>query len=179
MTCIVGVEFKGQVYLAGDKQGTGWNGKSNYSQPKVFKNGHAIFGFCASYRYGQLLETALRGIIEPANRKDIYPWLCRTFIPEFKKVLDDGGCDEKEGNFLMGLKGQLWEVQNDMSVLRTVDGYAAIGSGEEYARGAFGYALKNDKPLDHDEMKKLLGEVINMTSVHCPSVGKKADICII
>lgn len=79
----------------------------------------------------------------------------------------------------MGLKGQLWEVQNDMSVLRTVDGYAAIGSGEEYARGAFGYALKNDKPLDHDEMKKLLGEVINMTSVHCPSVGKKADICII
>lgn len=36
---------------------------------------------------------------------------------------------------LMGINGELWELQSDFSILRTKNGYASVGSGCEVAKG--------------------------------------------
>lgn len=174
MTCIIGVEFEDKVYLAGDKQGTSWNGKGTYSRPKVFKKGGAIFGYCASYRYGQLLETAIDDVIPPS--RDTYEWLCKSFVPHVRKVMQDNGYEDKDSFCLIGINGELWQLQGEYSVLRSVDGYDSVGSGEEYALGALGYTLTHTPPDTDQELRKVIRNTMTIVSSHCPSVGGKADI---
>jgi len=176
MTCIVGLEFEGKVYLAGDNQGTGFNNKSIHTQPKVFEKGGAIFGFTSTYRWGQILEHCLRDVIEPADINKTYDWLVQTLVPTIMKECKASEYDEKSRNCLIGVNGQLWQLQSDWSVLRSVDGFTAAGSGYEYARGAMSYALKNHPPRTDSEVRALLDDVILVTGRNCPSVGTTATI---
>jgi ATP-dependent protease HslVU (ClpYQ) peptidase subunit len=145
MTCIVGFEYADRVYIGGDLQGTGYNNKVVHHQPKVFVRNGVAFGYTTSYRFGQLLEHALPDPIVPDKVEEVYPWLIKVLVPAIKTVLKDNDY-EGGGNCLIGVKGQLWELQNDYSVLRSVNGYAAVGSGYEYANGAM-YAHLPSKPL--------------------------------
>lgn len=176
MTCIVGLEFEGKVYLAGDNQGTGFNNKLIHTQPKVFEKGGAIFGFTSTYRWGQILEHCLTDVIEPADVNKTYNWLVQTLVPTIMKECKACDYDSKSRTCLIGINGQLWQLQDDWSVLRSIDGYSAIGSGCEYARGAISYALKNHHPRTEAEVKSLLDDVMLVTGSHCPSVGTTATI---
>jgi ATP-dependent protease HslVU (ClpYQ) peptidase subunit len=150
MTCIVGLEHEGRVYLAGDTQGTGGNYKARYTEPKVFMRGSVGFGYTSSYRFGQILEYILPEPVVPNDKKDIPKWLIGTLIPDIKKALKDSGYDEG-GTCLIAVKGTLWELHDDFCVLRPSCGYSAVGSGHEYAKGAMfmslGYLEKDPSTL--------------------------------
>lgn len=174
MTCIIGLEFEGKVYLAGDKLGSnGWR-KSEYSEPrKIFENGDAIFGYTSTFRWGQLLEFGLKDIIAPDDTSKMQRWLVTVVVPKIRNMLEDVKYDVKASgaNALIGIKGQLWEYQDDHSVIRSVNGYAAVGSGESFANAAMAYALQYDKPTNETEVKSLLQNVMKVVSHHCASVG--------
>ena len=181
MTCIVGIEKGGRVYLAGDIQGTGGNSKVVHTQPKVYKVGDMVVGFSGSYRFGQIIENYLKDPFVPDKNASVYKWLVQAVVPQIIEILDDHGyygSDDEEGstgivggNCLIGVRDELWELQDDFSLLRSTRGYMAIGSGCEYALAATEALRTRVKSPD-----KLLKDVLSITSIHCPSVGKDAVV---
>ncbi len=150
MTCIVGYEDNGKVYIGGDSLGsTNWTMTVRADQ-KVFKNGPMLFGFTSSYRMGQILNHSLV-IPEQSSKQSDYNYLCTTFIDAVMAALIDkkyakvnDGC-ATGGYFLLGYKGCLYKIESDFQVGKTVDPYDSCGSGEHHAKGAM--AILNDMKI--------------------------------
>lgn len=180
MTCIVGVEYKNTVLIGGDIQGTGRNNKIIHTHPKVFSRNGVVFGFTSSYRFGQLIEHTLEEPIIPDSIDDIYRWLTLVLVPKLQTSMKNGwytdGGTPLGGNCLIGIKNQLWELQSDWSVIRSVKGYAAVGSGCEYAMGSM-FAMMHDKPpktrAEHINLVKI---AIMAAGTFSPSVGTESTI---
>lgn len=146
MTCIVGLEEDGVVYIGGDSAGvdSGW-GLTVRADEKVFireRSGDPwIFGFCGSFRMGQLLRYTLE-LPEPETGDDLYEFMVTKFVDAVRFCLTNGGAlyskngREEGGTFLVGYRGQLFCVEEDMQVGRSVAPFVAIGCGDHLATGA-------------------------------------------
>jgi ATP-dependent protease HslVU (ClpYQ) peptidase subunit len=145
LTCIVGLEDKGSVWIGADSCGIGGWDIRERQDPKVFRlidNKKAVLGFTTSFRMGQLLMYE-KGIIPKKNNyKDAHHLMVSGVIPNIRKVFMDGGFTtiesnvESGGSFLLGYEGELWTIYNDFQVGRNICGYEAMGSGAEYAIGS-------------------------------------------
>lgn len=175
MTCIVGIEFQNKVMLAGDIQGTGWNNKVVHTQSKVFNKNGVVFGYTTSYRFGQLLEHGLANPVIPERDDEIYRWLITVLIPDIKHILKSNEW-EGGGNCLIGVRGQLWELQNDYSVLRSVKGYASVGSGYEYALGSLMTSIEHTKLQTKDDYEIAIKRAIEVAGTFSPTVGMTSTV---
>jgi len=156
VTCIVGIEQDGAVYIGGDSAGIEEDSLAicRRADEKVFVNdtGEFIMGFCGSFRVGQLLRYALEPP-EQSLKKDDMAYLVTDFVDAVRAVQRDKGSLSKENEleeldaaFLVGYKGRLYTVESDFQVGRPVESYAAVGCGAQIALGAL-YALQ-DTGLD-------------------------------
>lgn len=144
MTCIIGLEEEGRIYIGGDSASVkGWEVRK-LAYPKVFVNGPFIIGYTTSFRMGQLLQYKLK-LDEPKNRNagdDGYKFIATKFIDAVRKCLREGGFTKVEnnteegGSFLVGYRKNIYEIASDFQVNRLSDGLYAIGSGASYALGA-------------------------------------------
>lgn len=140
MTCIVGVQHQGRVFIGGDSAGVAGYSISVRSDVKVFRNGPYVMGFCGSFRMGQLLHHAFDAPKPAAKRLDRF--MVTTFVDEARQCLYTGGfltiknSEETGGLFLVGVAGQLFQIDSDFQVGRLNDGYTAIGCGEDLALGS-------------------------------------------
>lgn len=140
MTCIVGLVDQGKVYLGGDSAGVaGWS-LTVRADSKVYSNGPYILGFTSSFRMGQLLRYAFDPPTPPAD--DLDRFMATTFIDAVRQCLQMGGYAKKDsereegGVFLVGVAGRLFEIHSDYQVGESVDGFSAIGCGDELALGS-------------------------------------------
>lgn len=153
MTCVVGLTEGNRVYLAADSLGSGNGVKQQYKTPKLqiltvlqvdeLQNStiQLGIGYTTSYRMGDILRHILKppkiGISEDENE-----YLVSKFIPELINCFDDHSYTKSKdgvktgGYFLVGLRGRLFLVQDDFSVLEPSSGYTSIGSGQEFALGS-------------------------------------------
>lgn len=177
MTCIVGMEHGDTVFIGGDIQGTGWNNKVVHTQPKTFTKNGVIFGYTTSYRFGQLIEHMIIDPVVPHEENEVYRWLITVLVPNIKKTMKDADWD-KGGNCLIGVKNQLWELQDDWSVLRTRNGYASVGSGYEYANGSLFTSVTSGRmlPGSRDDVVDALRMAVRAAGTFSPSVGETATI---
>lgn len=144
MTCIVGIEYDGKVYLGGDSAAVaGWDTQIQEA-PKVFKLGDFVMGYTSSFRMGQLLQY---DFTPPQNEcEDDMTYMVKHFVPALRDLMKTGGFmtvkdnREEAGAFLVGYRGKLYSIQNDFSVMRYVDRfdgtdycYNAVGVGAPYA----------------------------------------------
>lgn len=150
MTCIVGLEHEGKVYIGGDSAGVaGWS-LSVRSDGKVFKSGEFVMGFTSSFRMGQLLRHKL-SVAEQPSKMGADKFMCTWFIDAVRTCLKDGGYatvnnnSEEGGTFLVGYRGLLYYVGGDFQVGRAACGYNAVGCGSEIALGAM-FASDGLKP---------------------------------
>lgn len=150
MTCIASIIDKnGDIYMGSDSAGTA----ANFSQclradEKIFINGEFIFGIAGSFRMGQLL----RYEFEPPKfygDVDLYKYMVKIFIKEVRECLKDGGFANKkdeveriEGQFLVGFKGNLFIIEGDYQVGKSMDNFDSVGSGESIALGSL-YSTKD------------------------------------
>lgn len=141
MTCIVGIEENGIVYIGGDSAGVGGLDLSVRSDEKVFKNGECLFGFTSSFRMGQLLRFSF-SVPSRAENTDDYKFLVTTFIDAVRQCLKTGGYastesgTERGGTFLLGYRGKLYKVDSDYQVGRSQNGFEACGCGAQVAQGS-------------------------------------------
>jgi ATP-dependent protease HslVU (ClpYQ) peptidase subunit len=140
MTAIVGLVVGNDVHIGGDSAGVAGHRLNVRADTKVFRRGPYLFGFTTSFRMGQLIRYAL-DVPEPAERK-LDAFMATTFIDALRDCLKKGGWARKEndreegGDFLVGLRGNLYTIYEDYQVAKAADGFAAVGSGAEVALGA-------------------------------------------
>jgi len=143
MTCIVGLVDNGKVYMGADSAGTnGWLHQTIRLDAKMFKVEDFLIGGCGSFRMLQLLHYKLR----PPKRypdADIMKFMVADFVESVRTCLREGGFthikennEEIDGSFLVGYQGRLFEIECDLQVGESVDGYNGIGSGGMIALGS-------------------------------------------
>lgn len=152
MTCIAAVKHKGKVVIGGDSAGVDRSlGLQLRADVKVFTrtddNGVEWgFGFTSSFRMGQVLRYKLE-LPEVAPKKDVLEFMVERFVEAVRKAMREAGCMHKEneveegGNFLVGFKGELFEVQSDFQVAQPLHPFAACGCGADLALGALAASL--------------------------------------
>ena len=142
MTVILGAVDKNKIYMGCDSQVTWGNSKGIVKGLKVFKKKNMIFGVCGSPRIIQLLNFSLNIPEHPKKFTD-YAYMGSVFIDAVRDCLKDGGFSkidnntETGGNFLVGYNGKIYDIDYNYSITYFDTDYAAIGSGEEIAVGAF------------------------------------------
>jgi ATP-dependent protease HslVU (ClpYQ) peptidase subunit len=143
MTCIVGITQDNIVTIGGDSAGVGGYSLQLRADTKVFRTGNYVMGFTTSFRMGQLLRYG--DLPDPPTAEenwDLDRFMATTFVDAVRKILTDGGFlksssgVETGGTFLVGVRGALYEVHSDFQIARTMDGYGAVGCGDDLALGA-------------------------------------------
>jgi len=140
VTCIVGLECDGQVFIGADSMAaSGWDARETLLH-KVFHRGEFLIGYTTSFRMGQLLEHRLE-VAEQGDEDDM-AYMVATFVEAVRELFKDNGFSkidsnqEEGGIFLVGYRGRLYNVCSDFQVNRFSDGFAACGCGEAYALAA-------------------------------------------
>ena len=167
MTCITGMVRNGHVYMAGDLMGSnGFTGKV-YPDSKVFVNGDFIIGYTSSFRMGQILEwnwnQPLRqeGICDREYMQlNVVESLRETFAAFGYGV--KGGLEDIGGNFLIGYKDKLYEMQNNFSLL-SIEDYAAVGSGSYHAEAILHLLYENEEVHPFEIMETAIGTAAHFT----------------
>jgi len=142
MTCIIGYEHKGKVYIGGDSAGVSRYDMRIIVNSKVFRNGPIICGFTSSFRMGQILQYSFS--VPKQGRESDHKYLCTKFIDKLikcftnKKFAKEENNEVTGGTFMLGYKGKLYRVESDFNITRIDLGYEACGCGEDYAMGAMG-----------------------------------------
>lgn len=154
MTAIVGLEYDGGVVIGGDAAITWpYHLRVESVEPKVWQVGEWVLGTCGSCRIGDLLRHALTPPHPPIDDADIDKFLRTQFADAVRDVLVDSGTvysknaleEMSESDFLFGLRGKLYSMQADFSIIRSAGGYFATGCGMDLAMGAM-HATAGLKP---------------------------------
>lgn len=141
MTCIVGLVHEGAVWIGGDSAGVAGLSLTVRKDAKVFRNGEFLIGVSASFRVGQLLHHAFTP--PPLGEgADIERYMVTGFVDAVRECLKAGGHAERDndnesgGNFLVGVRGRLFRIEEDYQVAETHLPFTAIGCGRDLAKGA-------------------------------------------
>lgn len=179
MTCIVAMECQdGNAIIAGDYCAS--NGFTYYAveQPKIFRHSGMIFGYTSTFRFGQIIEHSLddNRLYPPEDASKTYEWLVRVFIPKLKTTLSKEDYSSG-GNAIVVVNGQVWEIQNDFSVIRNSAGIASVGSGVYHATAIMiGELMDLQRKPSVEEAKNIVRKAYQVTA-HCvTSVSEKHNI---
>lgn len=143
MTCIVGLEKNGAVWMGGDSAGTAGNMNQRIrADKKVFIKDGLIIGFCGSFRMGDLLKHTL-AIPDTSGVEDPDKYMVNQFVDALRDCLETEnkkggltGHDRLSPSILVGFRGRLYNVESDYQCGRPEDGYDSVGSGSSVAVGA-------------------------------------------
>jgi hypothetical protein len=141
MTAIAGIVQDGKVWIGGDSAGVGGMSIETRTDPKVFCNGEHVFGYTDSFRLGQILEFEFS---PPAAIEGEHgmAYMVRQFVPAVKEAFRYGGYnsnhdgEDRGGTFLVGYRGQLYQVAADYQVGRVRQPYHACGCGSDLVLGS-------------------------------------------
>jgi ATP-dependent protease HslVU (ClpYQ) peptidase subunit len=161
MTCIVGLEYAGHVWMGADSVSiAGWD-RNVSAMPKLFTlwsefEDHRqrvpfLVGCGGSPRIAQILQHHVR--IPPPDTTNDVAYLVQSFIEPVRNAIKDFGAaavenaTESAGNtrFLLGYNSRVYLVDSDFQLTRFTNGMAAIGVGDSYAMGAM-LAMKTKDP---------------------------------
>lgn len=173
MTCIVGLERRGTVWIGGDSAGTASNMHQRVRKdPKVFIKGEFIIGFCGSFRMGDLLKHTLV-LPEPQADGDDTAYMVNEFVNAVRTCLQEenkkGGEEKLDPYFLVGYRGKLYNVQGDYQVGQPAAGFDAVGSGADIAIGAMHASTGSWNPRKRIQ-RALEASALNNAAVRPPYV---------
>lgn len=172
MTCIVGLVNDGCVYMAGDSAGVADTRCTIRNDPKIFKKDGMLYGFSGSFRFGQIVRYEFKLPKKPASKTE-HEFLCTTFANKLRALLErrgalsdfEGTDDTGDGNLLIGWHGKLYKLDRDFQIGESADGYDAIGSGDDVAKGAV-FALRGGPMAP----KEVLTKALEAATYHCTTV---------
>jgi ATP-dependent protease HslVU (ClpYQ) peptidase subunit len=174
MTCIVGIAHEGKVFMGGDSCGSSYNWQQ-VGNPKVFVvDGKFLIGCTTSFRMIDLLRFELKVEDQKTDMSDD-EFIRTVFIRAVRACFKEHGWLEKEsgknegGNFLVGYKGTLYEVQDDFSVLNSPKEGMSVGSGTSAARGSL-YTTREEKDAEARVTKALEAAEAVATGVRAPFI---------
>ena len=183
MTCIVGFCNEKTMVMGGDSAAVGGLELTIRKDPKVFSlkqiNGpNLLVGFTSSFRMGQLLMT-MEVPQDESNGEKPFEFMIKKFIPEVRAILKKGGFttikenEEIGGSFLVGYRGNIFNIENDFQVGYPASPYYAVGCGAPYALGAMDILIKTNLK-DYELMVKTA-----LAVAECRSAGVRRPFNIL
>jgi len=152
MTCIIGYLDRktNDIFMGSDSAGVDAYFMQKRLDEKVFIKDGMIFGFCGSFRMGQILRYSFK-IPEKEKSMDDYEYLCGIFIDSLIECFKDKGFAvinnnevTTEGSFLVGFNGSLYQIGNDFQVAKHMYDFDSVGSAGTIALGALSILEKLD-----------------------------------
>lgn len=144
MTCIVGIEHEGAVWVGGDACAIADDRDFCLSSsPKVFIKGRMIFGFSGGFREHHVLQYRLQ-IPEHPTGMACEEYLCTLFVDAVRDscrsagimIVREGVEQLNDAAVIIGYMGKLRVLESTFGLVHNIRGYEAIGCGSKYARGA-------------------------------------------
>lgn len=171
MTCIVALKHKNKIYMGADTYGSnGYTGSSYISNPKCFITDEFIIGCTTSFRIIDLLRYELHvPKVHDDEHNDPDKFMRTHFIKAVRKCLKDNGFitinnnKESAGNFLVGYRGNIYEILNDFAVLNKPEYGSSVGSGELAACGSL-WTTRNMKMKPTERIKAALESAVAVNS---------------
>jgi ATP-dependent protease HslVU (ClpYQ) peptidase subunit len=149
MTCIAGVVARGAVHLGGDSIAIGGYAMDVRTTPKVWRRGWFVIGCAGSLRAADVLRYRFAPTPPPADPSfDLHRYMATDFVDALRDVLKAHGvlavennAEEVQAELLVGARGRLFTIDDDLQVGESEHAFAAIGCGRDLAMGAL-YATK-------------------------------------
>lgn len=146
MTTIIGIEYDDKSVVIADSRVTGDDGRI-YSHPvmrKISSRGSLLIagaGEVAPCDIAQNIWTP--PAFTAKDKKDAYRYMVAKAMPSLRKCLTDNGYnfeeDKKDGmrfQFLIAVGGEMFDIDEELTVMKSDDKLYSIGSGGPYALGA-------------------------------------------
>lgn len=149
MTTIIGVQYDDRAVIIADNQVTDDSGRI-YRHPqmaKISKRGNLLVAGSGEVSPCDIAQHIwIPPKITIKDKQDVYHFMITKVMPSLRKCLTDNGYDfnedtdkSKDGprfRFLISCCGELFDVDDTLSVIRDETGFYAVGSGDSYALGA-------------------------------------------
>lgn len=146
MTAIVAVrdERRKVIYVGADSLASNGLQCSRVSDPKIFTKGEFTIAYAGSFRSGQVIAYRFQPTPLPKAHGRLLPYMVNEFGDALRESLGKAGRIRKEMEqesawpleFLVAVRGRIFAIQEDFSVLEPSAGYAAAGSGESFCIGS-------------------------------------------
>ena len=148
MTTIIGIQYDDYCALYADSLVTDDTGRK-WSHPEMVKlseRGAFIIGGSGEVSPCDITQHVwVPPTLTPKDKKDVYHFMISKAMPSLRKCLKENGYNFDENqednsgprfSFLMAVNGQLFEVGDELEVMRSADGFYGVGSGASIALGA-------------------------------------------
>lgn len=138
MTTIVGIQQDDGIVLAADALTTSNDRPyTSKAQPKIVDNNGYLIACAGMSMACDVVQHLWKA---PAQKEShTYKHIVGTVVPSLRHALHTNDVTFKDDDslqILLALKGWLFQIESDFSVLMRTDGLYAIGSGSAYAIGA-------------------------------------------
>jgi ATP-dependent protease HslVU (ClpYQ) peptidase subunit len=162
MTTIIGVQYNDKCVIAADNQVTSDGGRK-YNHPdmkKIAQRGAFLIAGSGEVQPCDVVQHMWNPPkVTLKDAEDIYHFMIVKAMPSLRKCLTDNGYEFNEGksegksddarfNFIMAINGELFDIADDLSVIRSADGIYGVGSGSSYAIGALHAGAKPQKAIE-------------------------------
>lgn len=174
MTCIVGIEHQGKVWMGADSAYSDGRlqGLLAADSPKIWRAGAHVVGVAGSARVADILRFQMTWPEPPA--RGLLGYVVRFVVPKIRTALRRGGRMQQEHDhqggygaeggdvsnmaIMLAVNGKLFTIEDDFQVNHARGGYDAIGSGEPVALGAL-HASKGLEPRSRLKMALVAAEM--------------------
>jgi len=145
MTTIIGLEYKDRCFIVADSQTTDESGRI-YTHPEVEKisaNGSFLIAGSGETLPCDIAQHIWESPIpSKQDKEDLYRFMIKKAMPSLRKCMTENGYnfdeDTKETRFqfIIAVGGEIFDVDQELSISKSADGVYAAGSGAPYALGA-------------------------------------------
>ena len=145
MTTIIGLEHKDRCFIVADSQTTDEGGRI-YTHPEVEKitaNGSFLIAGSGETLPCDIAQHIWESPIPTKqDKEDLYRFMIRKAMPSLRKCMTENGYNFDEDNkemrfqFIIAVGGEIFDVDQELSISKSADGVYAAGSGAAYALGA-------------------------------------------
>jgi ATP-dependent protease HslVU (ClpYQ) peptidase subunit len=146
VTTIIGIEYSDRSVLVADSRVTDDAGRiyAHKAMKKISQRGALLIAGAGEVAPCDIAQNIWNPPQFTAkDKKDVYRYMITKVMPSLRKCLTDNGYnfeeDKKDGmrfQFLISVGGEIFDIDEDLSVMKSDDNFYAIGSGGPYALGA-------------------------------------------
>lgn len=175
MTCIAGLVHEKEVYMCGDSGHFSAGGLMWRGAGKLRASSPYLFGVSGTTRIGTVIKHEFEPPEpSPADTGEaLADFMATTFVRSLRACLRSAGClvvvnnqeSADDSRIMVGVHGQLFLVDSHFGIVRCVERFAAIGSGEDYAAAVL------------YDLVMLAGETIAPEEIVARAVKSAAHLC--
>lgn len=173
MTTLVAIQGDGWSVLGCDSRTSDDNGRFAINKaPKIVDNNGILIAGCGSLRASNILHFGYTQP-KPTAAENLDKYMTQKFIPEMRKnftaagidIKEDGDVAQNEGGFLVSVKGQIYQVEEDYSWDTDIRNVYTMGSGGDIALGALA-ALGVQKVRTPEQAETIIRKAIAIAIDH-------------